>query len=128
MGTFFGNVPTLGVNVPIPQLQEVQTVQRIPLSAGSRRKRIEDGTFVFTLLDPFYGQPVEYPIPFRGERFAQPGLLRACRPIAKHVLHQVTIFTELGKVADLLRRSAECVPPGAGEFPPQLAIAVGRLV
>src|ERR1039458_1578052 len=134
MGTFFSNVPkianvpTVGVNVPIPQFEEVQTLRRIPLSAGSRRKRIEDGTFVFALLDPFYGQSVEHPIPFRGERFAQPGLLRACRPIAKHVLHQVTIFTELGKVADPLRHCAEFVPPGAGESPPQLAIAVGSRV
>ena len=134
MGTFFSNVPKvpnvpiLGVNVSIPQLLEVQSERRIPFGAGNRSKRIEDGTFVFALLDAFYRQPVEYPISFCGESFAQPGFLRACRAIAKYVLHQVAVLTEFGEVADLFRRGEKFVPPGAGEFPPQLAIAVGRRV
>ena len=103
-------------------------MRRIPLRAVGRRESVEDGAFVFALVDPLHSKPVEDPIPLRGERLAQPCLLRACRAITTHVQHQVALFAELGQVADFLRLRAECVPPCAREFPPQLAVAVGRLV
>jgi hypothetical protein len=75
MGTFFGNVPNVpirGGNVPI---QQIRFMGRIPPRAGGRRKSIEDGAFVFALIDPLHSKPVEDPIPLRGKRLAQPGLL-----------------------------------------------------
>jgi hypothetical protein len=76
MGTFFGNVPNvpiLGGNVPIRQIQQIRFTGRIPPRAVGLRKSIEDGAFVFALVDPLHSKPVEDPIPLRGERLAHIG-------------------------------------------------------